>query len=331
MTKTTIATTILLSTILIAVIFTPLNIQQVSAVPPTKIAGALACGTTVGPGTVILTGNVPCPAGSNGLTLNPGTELNLDGWTISGSSAVGITFGIYMQGNNAVNGPGTVTGFNNGILIGTISCVATADNNDIRGVTLIGDTVSPRTDDPRPAGAATFGNGVSIWGSNNKLSGSTIEHFPEFGVNVFCGNGNIIGSGNTIIFNNGPPACGGVALQDSGNVVRGNTISSNGDFGVISAPFIAGGGNQIKDNTIDNNSFLIPAGDPSVGIFIIAGSGHDIKDNVVTNHNLAGLPLQADLVDRIGAGSNCWKNNSGTQLGDISPQNGSPSATCPGS
>jgi len=313
MTKINKISSALLAAILMGVVFTSLNIQQAFAPPPV----IPACGAALGPGVVNLGGSIgPCPG--VGVTLASGTRLNMNGFTISGApgSATGIV--LSSPGGSEVNGPGTVTGFSTGISMGT--CALFSSSNKIHGVSLIGDTSSPRSDDPLPAGVAVFGNGVAISGSGNMVSGSTITHYPEYGVTIFCGSGNKIGSGNTITFNNGFPVCGGIRLLSAGNTVQSdNNISFNGDQGII----VFVGPNTIKSNTLVNNAFSSPAGF-GIGIEVAGAPGdNDIRDNAVSLST-------TDVVDLNGV-DDCWKNNTfATSFGNISPQNGTPSTTCPG-
>ena len=276
-----------------------------------------SCGANIGPGEFRLGADVGlCGAEVDGLILAGNTRLDLNGHTISGSASAGSppaeapTTGIQMHGNSKVKGPGAITGFNTGIAIGS-SCSSRANNSEVRNVALVGATDFPRSDDQLPAGLATLGNGVSIWGSLNRIRESTIEHYPGFGAFIFCGNQNDIRR-NTITFNNGHVESGGVRLQDGLNRVEDNTISKNGDEGILQ---VTGSENRFIHNTMDNNAFTGPNGQVSIGIVINGGDGHRVQANTITGHNAIGIFVGVSTSDTI-KGNTSLNNPDATDMFD---------------
>ena len=272
----------------------------------TPVNPAGGCAQTLSAaGDYVLTGNLNC-SGTLGNGINIAASnitLHLAGHTIS-STDCDLTkniSGIFVQGgiSNVLVEGGTVSGFNDGIVLSSTS-------SRVRGM--------------RSTGACAFG--IAVSGQNNQVDTSVVtsSHIDGIGIQVASGtlieandisgnfrvgvdisnfsNNNTVT--NNIITNNGIVAGeqGGVAIfNGKNNVITSNTVNNNFDGILIESP-----GNVVENNTVNGS---VGKGANGVGISISAtGASTVVKGNTVLGSS------QADMIDiNHKCGTDLWQNN----------------------
>ena len=300
-------------------------------------AGSLygqSCGSTITKSTTLHANLGPCSG--DGLFIGASNIiLNLNGFSITGPGTPMGVIGVWVLAGNTgvkINGPGIITGFDQGILLDGLT-----DGSRVTQVQLLGN----------------FFNGIEVGSNTNTIINNTVSSSACYGIKV--GNNNnqltgnairgatdVLGSG-TCATENEPPAGGtGIWIVVAlGTVVRNNTVnaSSNGLFtdGFSSGTTIAN--NDFSGNTQDGLTSQGQAtmtsnqanGNGRDGISIAQGSGSVIQSNTANSNGRRGIGL-GDLLGAAagsnnsitsnrtlgnvtdlfwdGAGTgNCWKNN----------------------
>lgn len=170
------------------------------------------CGATVGPGLVVLTGDVGGPedggaCSGDGLKLKPGTILDMEdpvthlGHKIIGDetcSSTGTGIGIQMKYNSTVTGHGEIRGFMRGIQINGTG----ADNTD-----------------------------------NNLIEETLVDANCQVGIILFDSSGNTIRDNTVMRTHTGTDGdsicCAGIDLQNADrNLIQGNNVDMNEGHGI---------------------------------------------------------------------------------------------------
>jgi titin len=271
----------------------------------TTVAGN-TIGLSAGPPTA--DGPEPLPNIDSGIFVRGGARGNLIGGTSAGArnvisgngtSAAPIGVGVYIadagtegntvQGNYIgadASGNASAGNYRQGVLI-----ALDAQNN------LVGGTA------PGAGNVITYNGlgGVRIDAPANQVAGNLIGVGAEGaalgnqfnGVRV-GGDGNTIGPGNTIAFNQHS----GLLLTGIDNTVHGNTIESNGRSGICAT----GAGTTISDNTIQyNGSAAGPWPECSIrGGVVVAGANQAlVSGNRIFSNNDAGVTIDSGVHNSI--------------------------------
>lgn len=264
----------------------------------------------------VLTGDLSCTAKTSGLRITEsGVVLHLAGHTIS-SPFCDLSYtlvGVLLEGylTDVVVEGGTVTGFNDGILL-------SGARNRARGMTA--------------TGACVFG--VVISGEDNVLDTSVVANNGMDGVALGAARGNTVRSNR--IFGNKRD---GVEISNfsDANLVESNIISENGEYEGFGVVIYNGTANLIRANAVNRNfngiglqSLSNTAEDNTVaasrisGISISAiGAGSSVQGNMVFGSGLI------DMSDEVAAcATNTWSGNTfeTDEAGGI--PDGGPSVPC---
>ena len=257
-------------------------------------------------GEYVLTGDLHCSGTfGNGIDITASNVVfHLAGHTIS-STDCDLTkniSGIFVQGgiSNVLIDGGTVSGFNDGIVLSSTSSL-------VRGM--------------KTTGACAFG--IAISGQNNQVDTSvvTASHIDGIGIQAASGilitandiSGNFrvgvdisnFSNNNTVavnvIDNNGIVAGeqGGIAIfNGKNNLISGNTVNNNFHGILIGSP-----GNVVENNTVNGS---VGKGANGVGISINAsGASTVVKGNTVLGSS------EVDMSDSNSrCGTDLWQNNS---------------------
>ncbi|HYR83390.1 MAG TPA: right-handed parallel beta-helix repeat-containing protein [Terriglobia bacterium] len=276
-----------------------------ASTPITPIDPADGCAQTLGTaGEYVLTGDLNCSGTfGNGINITASNVIfHLAGHTISSTDCdlTRAISGISVPGGNSnvlIDG-GTVSGFNDGILLYSSS-------SRVRGMTA--------------TGACAFGMAIS--GQENQVDTSVVtgSHLDGIGIgsasgirilaNDISGNFRVgvdisnFSNNNTVagnvINNNGIAAGeqGGVAIFNGmNNVISRNTINNNFDGILIDSP-----GNIVEQNTVNGS---VGNGASGIGISInVSGASTIVRGNTV-------LGSSFDMSDgNPGCGTDQWTNN----------------------
>jgi hypothetical protein len=233
------------------------------------------CGPIKDPGLHVLTNNLTASGGVCLTVSADSVTLDLAGFMITGQGGTGI-FG---APNNLVVRNGTVTGFSDGILVGSplqgsIVEGVRAINNQSRGIVLTGAPSVVR-------GNTVVGNGATgiFTGENANVSDNTVFQNGADGISASAGS---IVTDNRVQSNKElgiiiRPGEGDSEVAGSGALVSGNVVRMNGDGGII-----AGRGSAVTGNIAQRNG---PQGSP-VGIQVAPGS-------TVSNNTAEGNSITA--------------------------------------
>ena len=225
-------------------------------------AAHVTCGQTIVASTTFDSNVGPC---SEGLTIAAdNVVLDLNGFTLSGTSGPGEGPGILVDGQTGVTvRNGTVTQFDSGVAIEGGSG-NTVTNMDIRN----------------NRGSGLYGEGVLLYRtSGNTVTNNRITNNGQYaGVSILVGTNNRV-ENNQIVGNNmSPTNTSGIRLENegrdasNGNTIRGNLVQGSGLDGI--QIFAGGSDNRISGNTVLNNN--------RDGITAFAGSNRNIiEDNQV--------------------------------------------------
>lgn len=183
----------------------------------------VACGATLTSDTTLLADVVGCSG--DGLSLDPGVTLNLNGHVISGSGT-----GIGVRGGNVANG--TVSGFETGIgFASTITNMTVSGNGT--GINF-----------------STSGTSGCHSGLRRRVEDSTIADNANTGIFLNAGACNVDVANNRVMFNGGDGVW--ASLSADGGTYTNNFIHGNGANGInIRESFSAVVGNTVSDNGAD--------------------------------------------------------------------------------
>jgi len=136
-----------------------------------------------------------------------------------------------------------------------------------------------------------------VYSGNNIVSNNTV-HDIKYGIEVF----GIVATGNEIVdndvYNN---IFDGIYLRASGNVIRNNSVHSNGYSSSYHGIRLLGA----NDNQIYNNSVYSNTG---YGIYISSGSNNLIYNNTFSYNHGSGDTYSAATVQAYDGGTNNWWN-----------------------
>jgi parallel beta-helix repeat protein len=217
-----------------------------------------SCGDTVTADRTLVPGTDPvttvaCPA--DGLRVDPGVTLGLGGATLSGTF-LGLPIGVILDAGSTLSGPGTITGFNRGVI-----GITFADGITVSGVTAEG----------------SFDAGFDFFSDMNSLSGNTAV---DNGQNGFL----VIGSDNSVT-NNVARENGAAGLFVSGlnMTVKGNRAELNDGIGIS----VTGNLDPAAADNITSNKVKGPDPGPTAGPGMqVVGSGHGINGNTVERYEV---------------------------------------------
>lgn len=221
-------------------------------------ADAIGCGTQLlVPGSYQLSQDLQC-AGGDGIVVGGGVSLDLNGHTVAGPGVSGIrVLGASATVTNTSSAPGTVTGFLEGVTLDG------SRGATVNRLTLVGN-----------------GRGINFAvASENLVSGNLITRSTSDGIRLGISGGNTIR--NNAISGNGS----GVGLADAsnGNLITGNDVSKNRNFGV--SVFCGS-----DANTISGNSITKTTGGEAHGIIVRSGSdGTQVTGNGVNLNGADGI------------------------------------------
>lgn len=285
-------------------------------------AGHVTCGQTITVDTTLDSNVGPC---STGLVIGANNvTLDLNGFTLSGTTATGEGPGVDITGRTGVTvRNGTITQFDAGVAI------TGGSGNTVTSLSLV---------DNRGSGGGDFGDGVAVFSS----TGNTISHNrvhnngPFSGISLIRSSNNLIEHNQIVGNNQSPFNTSGIRVENVGfnasnsntirhnlvqgsgldgiqlfagasdNVVSSNSVLQNNRDGITA--FAGASRNVIEDNQVRYNGFGPIAGH---GIFIRGAAGsfpapanNVIRRNVATNNNVF------DLRDGTpNCGTNIWSAN----------------------
>ncbi|HEV2759589.1 MAG TPA: right-handed parallel beta-helix repeat-containing protein [Acidimicrobiales bacterium] len=230
-------------------------------------AAHVACGQTITVSTTLDSDVGPC---STGLTIGAdNVTLDLNGFTLSGTPAIGEGPGILVSGRTGVTvRNGTVTQFDTGVAIeggsgNTLTYLRLMDNRSVFG--------------------SDYGEGALVFNSTgNTVSYNQVRNNgPYGGISLLRASGNVVEhnqiTGNNMSTNN----TSGIRLENVGftasnaNTIRHNLVQGSGLDGI---QLFAGA----SDNKIHNNSALQ---NNREGITLVAGSSRNVIEDNQTRFN----------------------------------------------
>ena len=306
---------------------TLIGISAAALTATTMVAGAgpasaahVTCGQTILVSTTLDSDVGPC---AEGLTIGANNvTLNLGGFTLRGTPAVGEGPGVLVSGRTGVTVTnGTITAFDTGVAI------EGGSGNTVTRTYLIGNR-----------GTGDYGEGVLLFNSTgNTVTFNKIENNgPYGGISLLVADGNLVENNelinNNMAFNN----TSGIRLENigqqssDGNTIRRNVVQGSGldgiqlfagsDNNTISTNYVIGNaregitafagstGNLIEGNQVFNNGF---GPIPGNGIFIRSAAGvFPAPANNVIRGNTARGNFQVDLRDGTpNCGTNIWTAN----------------------
>ncbi len=267
---------------------------------PPRNAHALSCGDTITATTTLASDLGPC----SGTALTIGASsvtLNLAGFSIIGPSTCGTgSIGVFVPGsstNDKIKGPGNITGFDQGIHLGTPGAPTVTQGTLVNHVHL----------------TSNCQVGLTMQGSSgNIIKHSDLSANPCIGIFIDNGASNQI-LRNDITGSNTPPTpgvCstnlggGGVAIEihiGGGSMVKGNSINKNTN-GVVSDGFSAGSTLAANDISCNTQDGVALSGQATItgnqanangrdGIAISEEDGYDIKSNTTNSNGRYGIAV----------------------------------------
>jgi len=336
MTKTTfqkgvkISTTILLSTILIGFTFVGANIMPAFAGDPPL------CGFVI-TSNVKLTHNYNCTDATGGITIGAdNVKIDLNGWAINctGAGYLGScqgtgAIGIDTNGHNniTIKGPGTINGFEFGVLVNGGSNINVmnlfvtgpvspgAGNNDrpqAQGIR-VQDTVCPNPLDTivniKGNDVTNHREGIALIDANcvnvhrNSVSDNNSDPVECSGILLVRSNNNNIGHND--VFQNGEnlPNDGGIIVRTNSdnNTIQSNDVFDN--FGSGISIRTGSDNNQVTNNNVGQGgagAHTFFGGDLSE---LGAVAGNTYPNNCYTNSNIAPAPAIAKKCPKNGVGA----------------------------
>lgn len=266
---------------------------------PQHVNPADGCGQTLNhPGEYVLTGDLTCAAGQNGIIITASdVKFHLGGHTISNPSCdLSLEMiGVFVQGGTSgvlVEG-GTVSGFNDGIVVSSLTSQVvgmTVKNACLYGILVSTSEYDLDNDNRVERNVVTSsGYGVALGYSKgndvnaNDLSGNAV------GILVSANsNGNRIT--NNIV--NNSTQTGAHIADGSNNLFKYNSFNFNANGIVLAHP-----GNSVLDNTV--------SGSANTGISIeTTGTKSTVERNTVLG---SGIIDMSDI--NVGCGVNAWMHN----------------------
>jgi parallel beta-helix repeat protein len=283
-------------------------------------AAHVTCGQTILVSTT-LDGDVgPC---TDGLVIGANNvTLDLNGFTLRGTPAVGEGPGVLVSGRTGVTVTnGTITQFDAGVAI------EGGSGNTVTRTYLLGNR-----------GGGDFGEGVLVFNSTgNTITFNRIENNGPFGgISLLVADRNLVENNELINNNMAANNTSGIRLENigqqssDGNTIRRNVVQGSGldgiqlfagsDNNTISTNYVIGSnrdgitafagssGNLIEGNQVHNNGF---GPIPGSGIFIRSQAGNfpAPANNVIRGNTSAGNAV-LDLRDGTpNCGTNVWTAN----------------------
>lgn len=274
-------------------------------------AAHLSCGDTV-TGHVVLDGDLAC-ADSDGLTVGAdGTTIDLNGFMIvcTAGDYQGSCQGPFPQDDSPevgidtagfshilVKGPGTIDGFDIGVL------VPGGSNVNVRGLTVTGPASPGRGANPRPI---TQGIMVSRTvcpvpaDTIINIHGNDVSNHTE-GIELHNANCTNVGHNSVHDNNSDPFECHGIVATDSGNNnVNNNLVTRNGENLPIDGGITIRGALSIGNTVTHNDS----SGNFGDGISVRSGAAN----NQIVNNEARGNGF-FDLAGRGSGPGNKWNKN----------------------
>lgn len=235
-------------------------------------AGHVVCGQTISVNTV-LDGSVgPC---ATGITVGADNiTLDLNGFTVSGTSATGEGPGIALEARTGVTVKnGTVTQFDAGVSI------TDGNRNTVTNMRVV---------DNRGSTATDFGDGIALFNSSNNVitNNQVRNNGPYDGIGLIVSNDNLIDSNQIADNNQSSSNTAGIRLENIGrtasnrNTVTNNLVTNSGIYGI--EVFAGGSNNVIRTNQVVANKLD--------GITIFAGGNNNtVESNVVRSNGANGI------------------------------------------
>ncbi len=213
-----------------------------------------SCGDTVTTSRTLVPGTDPVTTivcAGDGLKTDPGVTLDIGGATISGTPAGN---GVTLDAGSTLNGPGTITGFLDGVL-----GVPFAD-----GIVVSGVTIDDSADD-----------GVDLLSDMNTVTGCTVTNSTFDGISVIGSDSSVT---NSVARENG--GRGIVVVGDDGTV-KSNRAELNAGVGIhVDGALDPATADNITSNRV-KGSQPVPTAGPGL---LVVGSGHGINGNTVERY-----------------------------------------------
>jgi parallel beta-helix repeat protein len=279
-------------------------------------AAQIGCGSTISTNTTLTADIGPCP-GPGLIVVADNVSLNFNGHRLFGTSDQGASPGVALPRRTGVkvSGPGSISGFDSGIVIGSGS------KNIIRGLN-IHDNVSSQFVADNP-GEGQLGDGILLFSSSNNLiqANTVARNGPFSGIAVASftdeaqaltgapPTGNTV-EGNTVTDNNLPELCAaaGTTTEYPGTPCDPFTPVFNQDIGIrIEGPVALR--NTVKANLVtgsgrDGISVLNttnPANAPS--------ADNNIIGNTVRGSGFTGFDFQGFFLSGSGILNRCFTSS----------------------
>ncbi|MCA1683583.1 MAG: right-handed parallel beta-helix repeat-containing protein [Actinobacteria bacterium] len=279
-------------------------------------AAHVSCGQTITQNTTLDANVGPCSVGieigANNVT------LDLNGFTITGTPAVGDNAGVVLNDRTGVTVKnGTITQFDAGVGI------SGGSGNTVTAMTLVNNRGSRATD---------FGEGVNVFiSSRNTVSYNLVRNNgPYAGITLLAASDNLVEHNQVTGNNQDTSNTSGIRLENLGtnaanrNTVRYNLVQGSALDGI---QLFA----RASDNVISHNSVMQNNRD---GITVFAGGNRNIIEDNQTRYNGRGPIAGSGIYIRAAAGTiaapannvirrNISTNNFQFDLRDGSPNCGS--------
>jgi hypothetical protein len=250
----------------------------------TASAAHVSCGQTITQNTVLDSNVGPCSGdgiiiGANNIT------LDLNGFTVSGTAAVGEGAGVLVEGRTGVTvRNGQVTLFDAGVaLVG-------GSGNTVTRI-LAQDNIGNRT-------TTDFGDGIAVFDSSgNTIMANVVRHNgPYDGIGLVGNSDNNVVDSNAVQNNNiesSPTFMDDIGIRVegpgvNGNVIRNNSVTGSGLDGILVFPFAPNTGNTVQRNVTRGNGFHNKAHRQGSGI-IIGASSTLVESNISESNAASGI------------------------------------------
>ena len=246
-------------------------------------AAHVACGQTITVSTTLDANVGPC---STGLVIGANNVvLDLNGFTLSGTTATGEGPGVDITGRTGVTvRNGTITQFDAGVAI------TGGSGNTVTALTLFNNR-----------GTGDFGDGVAVFASTgNTISYNRIRNNgPYSGISLIRASNNLIEHNQITGNNQSPTNTSGIRVENVGtnasnnNTIRYNLVQGSGLDGI--QLFAGASGNVVSHNqALQNNRD---------GITAFAGARNNIIEDNQTRYNGFGPIAGHGIFIRAAAGS----------------------------
>ncbi len=250
----------------------------------TASAAHVACGQTITQSTV-LDGNVG-PCSGNGIVIGADNiTLDLNGFTVFGTSAAGEGVGILARGRRGVTvRNGSVRLFDGGVVLEGGS----------------GNTVTRIRADENIGNRATtdYGDGIALFASSgNTITANVVRRNGPFsGISLVGNSDNNVVDSNAVQGNNiqsSPTFMDDIGIRVegpgvNGNVVRNNSVMGSGLDGILVFPFGTNTGNTVERNVVRGNGFHDKAHRRGNGM-VIGASSTRVENNIAEGNAASGI------------------------------------------